>query len=199
MTCKTVKVEKSIFPTIMVHFLLWYPRCGLSHRVWPFSKLYPAVGMTFRPLSLSLSLSQSCCGRGWHGNQPVWRLRPEKRQTAPATLWHLAVLFCPVLSFVLLISSKQTCDAQSHLWWARHIAGVRWAKHGWEGKLAGTSDILAIFFRGFSQFLHVKAGVVPQLDHHRFLPNPFQLITLISLTFSVNLNRGSQIQSNDFD
>jgi hypothetical protein len=41
---------------------------------------------------------------------------------------------------------------------------------------AGTSAILTIILRGFSQYLHAKAGIVPRLGHNGFVQNSFQFI-----------------------
>jgi hypothetical protein len=48
---------------------------------------------------------------------------------------------------------------------------------------AGKPAVFTAFFRGFPQSLQSSVGIVPQLNHGLFLPNPFEFI--IHLTASL--------------
>jgi hypothetical protein len=115
-----------------------------------------------------------CCGRGWHGNQPMWRLRPEKRETAPAIVWHFTVLFR--LSFHRLppyvmgdTCSRCEVDGKFVDILVRNRS-LLWVRR--QGKRERHMYWLE-FLVGFQSSSRRRPGVVSQLDH-RFLPNPFQ-------------------------
>jgi hypothetical protein len=48
------------------------------------------------------------------------------------------------------------------------------------GSILGQNTILTKVFRGFPHSFQANAGVVPQLCHGRFLPDPFQFIISLS-------------------
>jgi hypothetical protein len=107
----------------------------------------------------------------------VW---PEQRLSDRINTHTVRDALC--LGFNLLLAMEIHC-------WFCGVVCVTFLNWDWAGCHGGKAPDLRsggarfesrpghqLYFHGFTQFLQVNTGIVPWLDHNRFIPSPYQLI-----------------------